>query len=290
VNSQIVSFVVPSEHEGHHLSDCDNKKVRWTNLGSKIEGVSSLQFDSTTNTYKWEIPPEAFSKAGTLEFAITFYDMADGKTAFSWNTPSCNELRIGETMTNVSADSSFPAPNEILLIDEDTKNIVAPTGYNPIICQLGDINTSTVYFLIKECVKGINTKTANLKIRVQIGSKVYDHDGTYTRSDYTASENTQPTLIKWEPSPNITKNDQNHTGRFTIELIFSQTEEGKVREWRTTSFTTLQIGKSTYAVTSSGGLPSGIAYLIDGNKTDVTTQEVGGIVQLRSTQDPDALP
>ena len=37
VNSQIVTFEIPESHEGHDLSQCECKKLKWKNKGSGAE-------------------------------------------------------------------------------------------------------------------------------------------------------------------------------------------------------------------------------------------------------------
>jgi hypothetical protein len=42
VNSQIINFKLPRHHEGHDLSLCTFKALRWKNLTSNIEDWSTL--------------------------------------------------------------------------------------------------------------------------------------------------------------------------------------------------------------------------------------------------------
>ena len=48
VNSQIITFDGPLYHEGHDLSKCDYKKIRWRNAVSGVEGNNTLT--STVST------------------------------------------------------------------------------------------------------------------------------------------------------------------------------------------------------------------------------------------------
>jgi hypothetical protein len=77
INSQIVSFELPLNYEGHNLSSCKYKKIRWKNLASGTEGINSLsilEYDAANLFLQWVVPPEAFVKAGTIEISISFYD------------------------------------------------------------------------------------------------------------------------------------------------------------------------------------------------------------------------
>jgi hypothetical protein len=47
-----------------------------------------------------------------------------------------------------SVGFEFPPKDEILVIDRDTKSIIAPMGYNNTICNYGDIGVAEVYFLV----------------------------------------------------------------------------------------------------------------------------------------------
>jgi hypothetical protein len=67
VNSQIVTFELPKFHEGHDLSLCQNKKLKWKNLRSGTEGVSDLEdivVGENTWTAAWCVPPEIMTTSG----------------------------------------------------------------------------------------------------------------------------------------------------------------------------------------------------------------------------------
>jgi hypothetical protein len=50
VNSQIITFDCPARHENHDLTQCNNKKLRWKNLSSLIEGMSDLVAADTVSS------------------------------------------------------------------------------------------------------------------------------------------------------------------------------------------------------------------------------------------------
>lgn len=152
INSQIVTFKLPRYHDKHDLSGCQFKQVRWKNLGSGMENTSDLKIDgepTTDNFYlTWEVPSEACTAAGRLEISISCYDKTTDTSyiAYSWNTALYTGLSIGASIATVG--HTFPAKSDILIIDKETKNIVAPSGYNSTICVLGDVGTVHVYFLV----------------------------------------------------------------------------------------------------------------------------------------------
>jgi hypothetical protein len=89
VNSQIITFKCPKIYEGHDLSQCDTKRLRWINEKGGREGSSVLQpevNDDNTFLLKWEAPAEAFNHSGPLSISITLSDYVEGRLAFSWNT------------------------------------------------------------------------------------------------------------------------------------------------------------------------------------------------------------
>lgn len=81
VNSQIVTFRLPKYHEGHNLSQCDKRKIKWKNLTSGAEGDSDLVPKTTTAAetwdVTWEVPPALMTAAGSIEVAITIYDIVE---------------------------------------------------------------------------------------------------------------------------------------------------------------------------------------------------------------------
>jgi hypothetical protein len=158
INSQLITIQCVAKHDNHDLSGCTSHQLKWKNLSSGAEGVSNL----LTNTVEgdnfamtWEVPAEACTSAGTIEISITISDISEGRVVFSWNTAKYTGLIVGGSMESVGFD--FPAKDEILVIDRDTKNITAPIGYNNVICNYGEKGLSKVYFLINKYI-GKNRK------------------------------------------------------------------------------------------------------------------------------------
>jgi hypothetical protein len=165
VNSQIITFRLPLTHENHKLSECAYKRLKWKNNKSLIEGTSNLTIKSVdesglTFDVIWEIPPEAFTAAGALEISISLYDISDGKIAFSWNTPTFTGFSVGSAFTAIGevnlSEIYVPAADEILFINDESRQIVTPVGYNNVFCNYGDMGTSTIYFRVKRKIKGID--------------------------------------------------------------------------------------------------------------------------------------
>jgi hypothetical protein len=178
IHSQIVTFKCPKYHEGHDLSVCANKKIKWKNLGSGAEGVSDLvseDCDDQSFYLAWEVTPNVCTSYGAIELSIEIYDSKDGYKAFSWNTPPFSGLSVGKTIDSVG--TTLPPKNEILTIDKDTKNIFAPAGYNNTICTYGEIGVTEVYFLVDRYI-GKNDAIDVLEDKVRIYVSMNNAYGT----------------------------------------------------------------------------------------------------------------
>lgn len=256
VNSQVITFRLPLTHEGHDLSKCTYKRLKWKNNKSLIEGTSNLVVDrinesNLTFDITWEIPPEAFTAAGVLGFSISFYDVSEGKIAFSWNTPTCTAFSVGAAFTEIGEDGVsgiyVPAANEILFINDESRQIVMPVGYNNIFCNYGDKGTSTVYFRVKRKIKGIDLTSTDTIIEINVG-----FDGVVTKystaqlepcllvETKTISPDTGLVDLIWNVPAEITFNSNEYTGNITISFVF--TENGK--KWVSQKFDKLSIGES----------------------------------------------
>ena len=369
INSQIISFKLPETYEGHELAKCQYKKVRWVNKESGIEGTSNLIKSGAY--WQWQVPPEAFAKGGTLEFAISIYDtkevwnpqspnlyqyagedgtayysaqvggsdfgfgpqlISPGKyrmfyeiispapgvdyrptmgvwvntsgshaegsavaitddgyfeitregyyfcpwgqvvsdeysdkqvevvaqimyysvpddsaqyifteyqpysvkqTVFSWNTPSCSLLNVGKTLNEVSKDE-LPAPNEILFVDRESRNIIAPIGYNNTIGNYGDKGLGKIYFQIDEQIgktdKTINVADSNIKIYYTIDEEVFECENTEI-----VDQSNGIVLFSWNISDTIFMTEITN-----LPISIAISEGGKV--WFSNTYTQLKIG------------------------------------------------
>lgn len=304
VNSQIVTFACPITSEGHNLFDCQEKRLRWVNTASGNEGSSKLlveKINETTMSLSWQAPPEAFTKAGSLNISISIFDLHEGKIAYSWNTPSFTRLSVGATLDSVGykigqeGEEYIPSKSEILTINTESRSIVAPANYNEVFCNYGDVGTSVVYFQVKRYVRGIDLLDVgtvyNIYWKLSDMSNIessLNEDGTQTRNLYAVELDNRDSEglvnIIWKPSRALTENTLNYYGKVVIQLeIISK--DGKV--WRTTAFRQLQIGASEFSphVTNLPEEQSNInAYIIDGAITmeDKKVNTISGLVKLRS--------
>jgi hypothetical protein len=214
INSQIIVIELPETHAGHQLSLCGNQELKWKNLSNGAEGISTLTTKGESKTlYEWQVPADIMAAAGSIEIYISFYDKVgtepNAQIAFAWNTASYSGLSIGKTMSSVG--SHYPARDEILLIDEETRNIIAPTGYNNTICNYGDLGMSEVYFIINRYLgknHSLDVFNANPCIFVSINGKKGIDSSNITKELYSVDlDNINyegMVLLKWRVPPGIT--------------------------------------------------------------------------------------
>lgn len=259
VHTQIITFVLPASHEEHPLSECDVKELRWKHLSSNIEGISDLTLgtvDSEAGTFEvlWEIPPEACVAAGGLEIALRIRDSHEGEQGFVWNTASYSGLSVGKSMTSVSAD--FPPKDEILMIDRETKNIIAPQGYDNTICVCGDVGTANVYFLVNRYLGGnnpIDLLNEETKAKVYVIMNGWKKKQQLTIRPYTAgivgTDKDGLVLLSWQVSSEFTVG----LGPGNLEISIEFTVEGPTgkegkptiaKRWFSNSYKLLNVASS----------------------------------------------
>lgn len=298
VNSQIVTFVCPVTHEGHDLSQCKYKKLLWVNKTSGAEGVSTLtninSEDPTTQKLEWLVPPEVFTKAGTIELSISLYDLVGGRLAFAWNTPTFSQLQVGSTMQGVGVDTGntntpgrrAPARNEILTIDLDRRNIIAPSDYNYMVANVGEAGLATLHFQVPRYYKNLDVKKSIIKINVSFNNnveyfqidrnKIFDiyADG-YIHSLSDNGNGDGLIQFDWDIPAKIT---QSYSGNFTIGITFSWNLDKQIL--KISQFGGLKIGGTVEEEPNE--FKSGNSYHIQGeryNKDQVIN--IGGVVSIR---------
>lgn len=265
VNSQIVTFGLPYKHEGHSLINCATKKLRWKNLTSGAEGVSDLNVAKEDSPLywlaTWEVPAEAMTMAGSVEIGVSISDFSKDnptKIAFSWNTPSFKGFSVGNTFSEVSevlmegGISLLPSKDEILVVDINSRNIVAPPKWNPILCSYGDIGVSNLFFEINRYIQGYDLLNLDSGTTVEVGysfgNKDVEYNGAITISqflDSLESQKSNKVLLIWNVPPEITNNASFYTGSIAISLrIQTKSGDDVTKRWSTLSFNKLSIGSS----------------------------------------------
>lgn len=269
VNTQIITFACKRKYEGYDLYQCKNKKLRWYNLSSGAEGNSNLQCSIVTENQdydlllRWDVPPEAMTKKGQLQFSISLFDVVNGRLAFSWNTSMCQALSVGETLSSVgswatdydsnaqSKDTSIylPAKNEILTIDVESRRIVAPTGFNYTVCNYGDIGVSKICFQVKQYIGVLDVLKSDIEIKWQIGEIIGTESSLQNSSDlyaYQADQTGKSDLVNivWNLPETLTKNESRNSGKFLIKISFK--DSAKRLEWHSSTYKELTVGETDF--------------------------------------------
>lgn len=267
VNSQIITFDLPATIEGHDLTKCGNKIIKWSNLQNGLEGRSKLEpVDEVIEGrqyLQWRVEPDVFAKAGTIQITISFYDKdSSGKVAFQWNTASFSGLSVAATDQGVGFFE--PAENEVLFISEETRRIIAPQGYNNVVGNYGDIGVSNVYFRTKRKVRGIDLLDNNTvtKIRCNLNGDVVVYELEVTPYSTQIDETDGLVNIIWKIPSEITANDQNYAGPFSIEVDFETKNQEKV--WRTSTYNGLIIGSDVFQIAEDYIKNPDRYYVLDG--------------------------
>lgn len=296
VNSQIISFQIPRFHESHDLSLCAFKKLKWFNRNAGTEGRANLLLVETTESYQllqWRIPPEAALKSGTLGLSIILYDIFNGKIAFSWNTPVCEQLTISASDqevslgTNDTLDNHLPSKNEILYIDLEKKTISAPPGFNFTIANYGDIDTSEVYFQVNRFLKEYDLSQAEIIVSATFKNELISTEIKNKFMSFVNESNDGGLLtFVWSVPKEITYNTINYIGKINISVTFYI--DNKTKIWRSNKFTSLQIGESILDTGTSPFMKSQ-QYIIDGNLYDynLPKENLPGVAILRNGNSQD---
>ncbi len=254
INSQIIVIELPETHAGHKLSLCARKELKWKNLSNGAEGASTLAAkDGSSILYEWEVPADIMAAAGTIEIYISFYDIAEGHLAFAWNTASYSGLSVGKTMGSVS--SYRPARDEILVIDEETHNIIAPAGYNNIVGNFGEAGVSNIYFLINRYLgknRNIDVMVADATLYIVIPNIMAAKAVITNKELYSAEveeHNEGLVLLTWEVPKQITSNANAYIGKFDIAIGFAEGPEGDKITYLSNTYSNLTIGDSLLRAT-----------------------------------------
>jgi hypothetical protein len=234
------------------------------------------------------VPADAFTQAGKIEISISLFDRNDnGKLVFAWNTASCSDLSVGPTLASV--DSYYPANDEILTIDVDSRNIAAPKNYNNVVAYRGDIGVAKVYFATKRYINGLDLLNTDNKIKVYYsfnGVTLYSPSSNIDRQEFVQAipdrDNEGMVLLTWNLPDEESELVQIYYGKFSISLMVSNEDDSVV--WQTGKYTSLEIKNSLSAPT-----PEAVNQLvntnihIDGDKIATEeTLELSGVASLRT--------
>ena len=310
VNSQIITFKIPRMHEGHDLSECGLKTIRWKNHTSNIEDCSNLEVINDSKTLndflvKWIVPPAAFSAAGTLEISISLYDLVGtlNQIAFSWNTPIYSGFSVGKSSSGVGKGPSIPsiiapAKNEVLFINEETRSIVAPQGYNFNVTTFGNKNTDALYFQVSQKIGELELTNEDVEAFIIVVMDGYTDEFPIQNRFASFADGSLGTGLMnfmWKIPEEISNNVWEYTGPFSIAISFRKTEQETVGDttktvetrWTTLPFNNLTI-KPSLVYNSSEVLPANFTTILNGQSAELNltgVRDIPGIVRFRSLAD-----
>lgn len=275
INSQIIRFTYPESWEGHDLTACKHR-LRWYHSGNNQSGHVDLE--QIDKKLVWEIEPEIFACAGTIEISITFYDVREfegtEKVVFSWNTAPFSQLSIAATQTNFDKEE-FTRENT-LTINDELRNIVAPKGYNYIVGNYGDIGVSRLYFQSDLKIAGMDLSDISNKIYIKYstGKSILYEEITNRKRVFIDGATIQ---FYWDVPKELTAGDE-YVENFTIEIYI----ESPNKKWHTNSFGPFKIGKS-FSLNNPNTLPNGdnVFYVIKPTSNSGSIKEVSGTVLSR---------
>lgn len=252
VNTQIISFEQKIGNknwvaeDGYSLGDCEFKKLTWVNKEAKTRGVCDLEDQG--NVMAWYVPAEALAKAGTLEVSLSFYDLNDdGKVGFAWNTGTFSQLKVASTMDTINSypfaeGLRIPNKDEILFINLEGRNIVAPKGFNTTVANFHEIGLASVYFQMNSQYKDWILTPDNITIDILsiIGENKVITNITNEEIFFAPGTPGDSMLcFKWDVPPAVTTGLK---GAFTIAIIIKSNDETKI--WRSSPYRDLIVGET----------------------------------------------
>jgi hypothetical protein len=178
-----------------------------------------------------------------------------------------------------SVGSNFPAKDEILIVDKDTKSIIAPIGYNNVICNYGESDITEVYFLISRYLgKNNEIDIMNDDVSVSIYAVLNGAQGictsaigkTVTKQLYTEQledrESEGLVLIKWKLPVGMTSGNLG-PGTFSIMIGVMYYIGNDLMRWYSNTYSKLTIGESLFQLTPE-----------EGQEWDITTDMIESVI------------
>lgn len=107
-NSEVFTFEIPREVEGHDMTQCTSVEVHYINLDAsskeQSKGICVCEkaeiTDSGNIVYRWLISRNATKFVGTLSFALRFACITNGEVDYAWNTGIFEGVQISNGINN----------------------------------------------------------------------------------------------------------------------------------------------------------------------------------------------
>ena len=187
----------------------------------------------------------------------------------------------------------IPPKDEILLIDPESRSIIAPKGYNNIIAYQGDVGISKVYFAIKRFVKNIDVLSSTVTLFYK-AAKTTDStilEKKLCNPEINDRETEGMVLLIWNVPDGTNQLVQNYNGKIEVSLQINSSTQ----TWHTNTYKNLEILPSFISQNNNNNNPDIDKYLeyvkwhFDGNQvaTTDTLTPLSGVVTLRTLDSPD---
>lgn len=251
-NTNEITFKCDKIVDGHDLSACNNKAIKWHNSASNMVGSDKLEMvksDDSTFTLTWRVPPEAATRAGTLRIAICFCDVDDDKIIYKWNSLVYDGLQVAQGMDNI-AITGVPL-SSIIDVNVYNRTITLPTDYNTTIGIQGAYGTAKLTFRVNRFFNDWDFTEENT-----MGQILYiageEQKKTTLPNDYRIIESLSGNIkddwieFDWEVPTEIFE----QSGNFSIAIGFASVERNKI--WRSKDLDVLEIEPSSF---SNGQIP-----------------------------------
>ena len=156
-NSNEITITIPAHLDGHDITSCQRKVMKWYNEKSKERGASELFVEQKEDTLqlKWIIPPEATTAAGVLQFALCFCDLdINDRVLYKWNSLVNKDFQVAQGLDEISI-SGAPL-SQIITLDLYTRQFTLPGEFNSTIAYVGDNASSILTFRVDRFLRGID--------------------------------------------------------------------------------------------------------------------------------------
>jgi hypothetical protein len=226
-NTNEITFKCDKIVDGHDLSACKNKAIKWHNPVSNMMGSDALEMiesDETTFTMTWHVPPEATTKAGTLRIAICFCDIdGNGKIVYKWNSLVYSGLQVAQGMDNI-AIAGVPL-SSIIDVNVYNRTITLPADFNTTIGIQGAYGTAKLTFRVNRFFNDWDfTEETEGQVLYLAGAE--QKKFILSREDYRIIESLSGNIkddwleFDWEVPTEIF----NYSGNFSIAIGFVSVE------------------------------------------------------------------
>lgn len=169
LNTNIITFKVPNITEGHDLTQCQHKVIKWHNLASSDKSTSELLSDAGENPdneyqyLQWVVPAAALTTAGTIKISLCFYDEDEnGNTIYRWNSLPFSGLRVEQGMDEIGTETV--SVDEIIMVDLRSRQIRVPSALNREVGKVGETSLTTLRFRCDRYYQKTDFNGANILV------------------------------------------------------------------------------------------------------------------------------